>query len=272
MKMNFRQRNNFSSGNRNKKRSTFLSVLFVLFLIFILTFYGPKNFIFGIASPFWNLKTFIYYFIDDNAKLLSSKISLIQENENLKTQIEKDKRDMVLKDVLSAENDGLKTALNRKDLNKKSILSAILVKPSLSPYDTLIIDVGNDQNISVGDKVAADGNTFIGYVSEVYNNTSKVILYSSPGEKVNVLIGNSNVEKEAIGMGGGNFEVSVPKEVDIKEGDSIVIPSVSTNVFGIVDHLEYESADAFQRVLFKSPVNVSELKWVFVIPQIQNKK
>jgi len=270
--MNFRQRNNFSSSDRNKKVNVFLSVLFFLVIFFIFTFSGPKTFIFGVASPFWNLKTFIYYLVIDNVNLLLSKDSLIRENENLKLQIDKDKRDMILKDVLSAENDDLKIALNRKDLNKKSILSIILVKPFLSPYDTLIIDVGNDQNISVGDKVVADGNTFIGYVSEVYNNTSKVVLYSSPGEKVNVLIGNSNIEKEAVGMGGGNFEVDVPREVDVKEGDSIIMPSISPNVFGVISKIEYQSADAFQKVLFNSPVNVSELKWVYVIQGVIKKK
>ena len=269
--MNFRQRNNFSSKNQNKNRNAFLSVLFFLIIFFIFTFSGPKTFVFGIASPFWNLKTFVYYLVTDNVSVLLSKTSLIKENENLKLQIDKDKKDMVFKDVLSAENDDLKIALNRKDSNKKSILSAILVKPSLSPYDTLIIDIGNNQNISVGDKVAANGNTFIGYVSEVYENTSKVILYSSPGEKVNVLIGNGNIEKEALGMGGGNFEVDVPREVDIKEGDSIIMPSISPNIFGVVSKIEYQSADAFQKVLFNSPVNVSELKWVYVIPGVIKK-
>lgn len=246
-------------------------VLFVFVLFFIFTFSGPKTLIFGIASPFWNLKTYIYYLVNDNVSLLLSKTSLIRENENLKLQIDKNKKDMILKDVLSAENEDLKIALNRKDSNKKSILSVILVKPFLSPYDTLIIDIGNDQNISIGDKVAAEGNTFIGYVSEVYSNTSKVVLYSSPGEKVNVLIGNGNIEKEALGMGGGNFEVDAPREVDIKEGDSIIIPSISPNVFGVVSKIEYQSADAFQKVLFNSPVNVSELKWVYVIPSVIKK-
>jgi rod shape-determining protein MreC len=264
--MSFRLRNSFSSDGKNKKRNVFLSISVILVLILIFSFSGPRSFVFGIASPFWVIKSSFFYFVSDNVNLLKSKSDLIQENFNLKQQNKKDENDLLLKDLVIAENDDLKSILSRKSSNQKSILSTILVKPTLSPYDTLIIDVGLNENISVGDRVVADGNVFIGYISEVYDNSSKVILYSSPGEKVQVLIGSSNIEKEALGMCGGNFGVSIPREIDIKEGDPIVIPSISPNLFGVVEKVEFKESDAFQKVLFKNTVNINELKWVLVIP------
>lgn len=78
------------------------------------------------------------------------------------------------------------------------------------------------------------------------------------------------MEKEAIGIGGGNFRLEVPREMDVKEGESITIPSISPNIFGIVEKIEYKEADSFQTILFKSPVNTGELKWVEVV--LSNKK
>ena len=245
-----------------------MSVLFVFIFFIIFSFSGPKSVIFGIASPFWNIKNSFYYFISDNLNLLRSKSNLIEENYNLSKQIEKDERDLLLKDILNSENEDLKLLLNRRNSNSKSILGTILVKPTLSPYDTLIIDIGLDQNISIGDKVVVDGNVFIGYISEVYSNSSKVILYSSPGEKVVVLIGESNIGKEAVGAGGGNFSVNAPREIEVKEGDTITIPSISPNVFGVVEKIEFKENDAFQRILFKNTVNINELKWVLVVPSL----
>jgi len=270
--MNFRQRNNFSSNSKNKKKNIFLSVLSVLVLIFIFSFSGSRNFIFSTALPFWRIKDAFTSFVSNNSNLFRSKTDLISENNSLKQQIEKDKLDLMLKSLLNDENSDLKSVLNRKDLNTKSILSAVLIKPSFSPYDTLIIDAGSNENVSVGENVTALGNAFIGYISEVYPNSSKVVLYSSPGEKVNVLLGNSNIEEQALGIGGGNFSVEVPREIDIKEGDSIVIPSISTNIFGTVEKVEYKESDAFQKVIFKNPTNISELKWVLVVPLLTTKK
>ena len=155
--------------------------------------------------------------------------------------------------------------MNRKRDDQKFLLGAVLVKPFMSPYDTLIIDVGTSNGVLAGDIVEVEGNTFIGFVSEVYNNTSKVVLYSSPGEKVKVLIGDNDIEKEAIGLGSGNFKVEIPTEIDVKEGDSIVIPSISTNIFGVVEKVEFKESDSFQNVLFKIPINIAELKWVEVV-------
>ncbi|MBU1122646.1 MAG: hypothetical protein KKF54_08165, partial [Candidatus Omnitrophica bacterium] len=159
---------------------------------------------------------------------------------------------------------------NRKQANQNLLLGAVLVKPFLSLYDTLIIDVGASDNVKVGNQVLAEGNIFIGYISEVYEKTSKVILYSSPEEKTKVLIGDNNIEKEAICLGGNNFKIEVPREIEVKEWDSIVMPSVSTNIFGTVEKIEYKESDSFQNVLFKNPVNILELKWVEVL--LPNKK
>jgi len=272
MKMSYPQRSSLIKlSNRNKNNKPwiiFLSVFVLLIIIF--SFNGPRSVLFSAGSPLWKLSNGIKNFFNANSEIFRSKTSLIQENTLLKDEIKKNKTQLLLKDVLVAENEDLKSLFGRKDVNLKTVFTAVLVKPPFSPYDTLIIDAGSNDDIEVGDKVIASGNTYIGYVSEVYSNFSKIILYSSPDEKVLVFVGNNDVEKEAIGIGGGNFRLEVPREMDVKEGESITIPSISPNIFGIVEKIEYKEADSFQTILFKSPVNTGELKWVEVV--LSNKK
>jgi len=260
-----------SSLKGNKKTGKFLLVGFFFFIlfIFILNFSSVSGVIFKIGQPFWTLSNNFKNSFSNSFSILNSKSGLIKNNNDLKNEVKRLTSDKTLIDLLKKENEDLKYLLGRKSINSKTVLATILVKPTLSPYDTFIVDVGEDQGISVGDRVVADANVFMGFVSEVYKNTSKIILYSSPNEKVIVLIGDNNIEKEALGVGGGNFRIETPREIDIKEGDKITIPSISPNIFGIVEKVEYKDADSFQTVLFKNPINIQELKWVEII---QSKK
>lgn len=264
MKMNFRQKNkNFLFKNNTK--NFFLPILIVVFLIIIFSSFWTKNLLFNMGSSLWTIKNSFLSFFSDNIDMLNSKTNLIKENELLKKQIKLNKKNELLFNLFKKENEDLKKILNNKKDEQKFLLSSILVKPFLSPFDTFIIDAGLSKGVKINDKVLVDGNIFIGYISEVYDKTSKVILYSSPGEKTKVLIGDNNIEKEAIGLGGGNFKIKVPREIKVKEGDSIIIPSISTNIFGIVEKIEFKESDSFQNIFFKNPVNMVELKFVEII-------
>ncbi|MDD4803661.1 MAG: rod shape-determining protein MreC [Candidatus Pacebacteria bacterium] len=262
--MSFHSKNNFNFNKRNNKTIK-VSIFIVVLLIIIFSFSWSRNILFGLGSPFWNFKRSIVNSILSDVQILKSKRGLIEENLLLKEQISRETNDKIVSDLIKKENEDLKGILNRASNENNYILATVLIKPFLSAYDTLIVDVGSNDSIEVGSQVLANGNSFIGYVSEVYKNTSKIILYSSYGEKIPVLIGQNNIEKEAFGIGSGNFKVEMPRESDVKEGDNIVVPSISPNVFGIVEKVEFKATDSFKKILFKSPVNISELKWVEIV-------
>ncbi len=269
MKTSFLPKNNkYASRNKNKK---VLSVS-ILVLLFILAFFTPvfKDVVFAMGKPIWIVRDKFFSLIIDNKEIFKSKLFLISENNSLKEKIKSYENEKILTDIVRKENDDLKSILNRGTSHYNKILSAVLVKPYLSPYDTLIIDMGKSSGVSVGDKVIAFGSNYIGYIGEIYEDSSKVILYSSYGEKIKVLIGQNNILKEAIGVGSGNFSVQLPKEADVKEGDIVSVPSISSNIFAVVEKVESKENDSFEYVLFKSTVNMTELKWVEVL--LSNKK
>ncbi len=270
--MNFLQRSNNFQGRNNRKKNSFLPIIIVVFLILIFSFNWTRGLLFNVISPLWKTRNTISSFVSDNVSILRSKSALIVENNSLKNQLEALAQDKILSQEIKGENEDLKNILNRKAVNDKIIVAAILIKPYLSPYDTLIIDVGTTDGISEGDKVLTDGNIHIGYISEVFDNSSRVTLYSSPGEKVKVFIGNNNIEKEAQGLGAGNFSIDMPREASVEVGDAITIPSISSNVFSVVQKIEFKDTDSFEKLFFTSPVNIAELKWVEVVPTVNKKK
>lgn len=256
-----------SSNLENRRRNTRQRVLLIIICLLIISglfVLRPVRQVFlNLTTPFWNLKNsasnsnFFEYF--------KSKQALINERQAMEQKLFLAGNLLALNETLQSENETLKDLMGRSATKQKTILANILVKPPQSFYDLLVIDVGADEGIKVNDRVIADATVYIGKVSEVYDHTAKVTLYSSPGEKNQVILGTNSVSVEAIGVGGGNFNILLPREVEVKENDVIIMPSITTNIFGIVEKVDFKDKDAFQTVLFKSPVNISELSLVQVV-------
>jgi cell shape-determining protein MreC len=239
-------------------------VIVILILAMLVMFTSPiRSFLFSLATPVWKLESAI--FNSSFFEYFKSKQALINERVALEQKLFLAGNLLAENSVLQTENESLKDLLGRKEIKAKTILARILVKPPQTPYDILTIDIGADQGIKVGDRVIANANVYLGEIGEVLPHTSKVILYSTPGKKLPVVLGTNSVTAEAVGIGGGNFNIFLPREVEVKENDVIVIPAITANVFGIVEKINFKETDSFQTVLFKSPVNISELSFVEVI-------
>ncbi|OGJ01618.1 hypothetical protein A3G53_02540 [Candidatus Nomurabacteria bacterium RIFCSPLOWO2_12_FULL_44_11] len=194
----------------------------------------------------------------------ASKNSLTKENEDLKLKLSEKDAKMANYNALLDENNKLKDVLGRKNAKADFIVSAILAKPNQSPYDTLIIDAGNNQGASAGDLVFALGNIPIGRVSEVGPSSAKVILFSNPGEKTEVVIEGRDVFTTITGRGGGNFEMIVSRDFTLERGATVVLPGITPYVVGVVQTIISDPRDAFTKALLTSPVNIFELKFVEV--------
>src|SRR3989344_1382773 len=173
--------------------------------------------------------------------------------------------------IHSDENIKLKEIFGRSE-NRELILAAILAKPDHSPYDTLIIDTGSKIGIEAGSIVFAYGDVPVGRVSDVYPDSSKVILFSNPGDKTEVLISGKLASPDASqggdifmqvgGRGGGNFEMTLPRDLVLEKGTEVQLPGLAPRVLAIVETILSDPRDAYQKALLVSPVNIQELKFV----------
>ena len=193
-----------------------------------------------------------------------SKNYLYAQNQKLQAQVDFNNARNANYDSIVADDANIKEILNRKDLKTPMILSAILAKPNQSLYDTLIIDTGSVQGVKTGDVVFALGNVPIGRVEAVYDNSSKVILFSNPGETTEGVISGKGIFMELVGRGGGNFEIIMPKDFTMQKGDQVVMPGINPYVLAIAQTVISDPRDPFNKMLLASPVNIQEQKFVEV--------
>jgi cell shape-determining protein MreC len=240
MKMNYEHK---SKVNPRRLPTVFKVISITIVILLILRFFLP-NFLPNLTStligPFWQIGK------EDNP-LDSTAYHDVEVDE------------------LRKENESLKSMLNRS-ASSTVTLAYILKKPPFTAYDSFIIDVGSKQKIKVGEKVYAPQGILIGEIAEVDPTFSKVKLYSTSGEKYEVLLGvgtsTENIQVTATGRGGGSFEISIPKDMKVKIGEPVTIPNLSSNIFGIVKEVKREESKTFSTILFSQPINIYQLKWV----------
>jgi len=216
-----------------------------------------------IATPMWKAQNTISGVFNDIGAAITSKKELNDEIRRLKEELEIAGVKLLDRNLLYEENVNLKEILDR-DTSYSSVFAVVLTKPNRSPYDTVIIDVGRNAGIESGGIVLYGDNIVIGKISDVYKNSSKVILFSSPGEELDVVVGKDNIPTTAYGRGGGNFELRLPRDTDVFVGDVVYVPGINTRVLGRIEYIESKPSDPFKTMILKGPVNIFKIKWVEV--------
>lgn len=256
---------NYRLDKRYKKRNKTILIVLLLFVFIFLWRSGKLAFLSPTFTsafvPIW--KTEVAFTENFLKQTFSSKKDLIKQNEILKSALEEARVDLLKSETLESENRALKEIFLRT-IGDRNIIATILSKPNRSPFGTIIIDVGSEDGVQPEDLVFAMGDVVIGEVESVNKNTSRVVLFSSPGYISQVTLENTGRYFNARGRGAGDFEIDFPRDLDIEEGQLLFYPSIHSFVVGIVERVIFDPRDSFKKVLFRSAVNIQELKWVQV--------
>ena len=266
-----------SKIKKNKKVAIIVIAFIFLFYFRVGVLSGASTVVHFVFRPVLILGNNIGNGFGSMGAYFNSKKLLTLENENLKAEILASGADRANYSAVVEENNKLKEILGRKGEKINLILASILSKPNRSPYDTLIVDIGVKDGAYVGQKVFALGNIPIGKIAEIYESTSKVVLFSSPLEKTDVVVvgqparnaegitsAGGNTLMQLIGRGGGNFEMILPRDFIIEKGTEVVLPGITSQVVGVVETILSDPRDSYQKALLQSPVNIFQLKFVGV--------
>ena len=260
----------YRRDNNQERKKKFVVILAIFFFLYLFTLTPVGSFartqLQSFAPSIWGMGEQFSRF---NAKIFSafySKSSLLEENETLKKEIRDISLKLLDRNLLYEENLSLKERLGRSG-SGQTIVARVIVKPPQSIYDVLVVDVGSKEGIKGGEKVLYGDNIMIGEIAEVSEKTSKVRLFSSSGEQINVTIGNHAVPALATGAGGGNFEIKIPRDTPISLGDRILAPSIMPYFLGVVEYVESKESDPFERILFKSPISPLEIETVEILTE-----
>lgn len=252
--------------DKKVKQKKSLKYFFIIFLFFIVLYFstGVFNFLGSIThfifKPIINAGNNLGDNVNNLVDYFSSKKELAILYEKSLADINNLNAKMANYNEILEENMSLKESLNRTSQDKNFLLSSILVKPNSSPYDTLIVDVGEKHGVKIGDLVFVFGNIPVGKIAEVYDKTSKVILFSNSKEGTEVSL--DQVYFKMIGRGGGNFEIDLPRDFEIEKGAEVVLPGITPYTVAIFEKIISDPRDSFARALFVSPVNIQEIKFV----------
>ncbi len=228
--------------------------------------------VFGIASllktvtrgPAWLART-----AEDTAvsviTRLTPKSVIITRNKNLEEQIASYQAALIELDQVKQENQLLRKELNYAPTESTSITAQIIGKPNHSLFNSMVIDAGTDQGVEIGQLVVAYGALGVGQVVAVSTSTATVELFGAPAFEGEVLLSTKGITVPAKGKGTGNFEIHIPREVEVSDGDLLAFPQNPSVTIGVVKSIIFDPRDPFQTVLARLPVNVQELRFVRVL-------
>lgn len=205
-----------------------------------------------------------------------SKASLQAENTALKRQLDQLTGAAFRIENLEAENALLNRMVGYKDAHKEQkLLPARIIALNMGELrDVCLIDKGSAEGLQQGMLVIADSG-LAGVIEEVYPETSRMTLISSGRTRIGARV--LRAESRAVGvitglsLAGAELKLQyLPREADIKEGDSIVTSGVGgkypADIFiGTVSKVEVD-AGGFQKIASIRPAaNLTSLEKIFVL-------
>ncbi len=242
MKMQYSKRNNRLSPR------AWLAVGVVIVLILIacgVRFFFPGVF-FGLITPLASFGNAQSEASSDKALFEASLRELQNENEALKAR---------LRDV-GAANDIPSEA---------GILAGVVLRPPVSPYDTLLLGSGSEVGIREGAIVFGEGIP-IGTIVEAGEGYARASLYSSPGRETTGWLGEERIGVSFTGEGAGAFSASVPREAIVSEGDTVYFAGPGAYPAGIVRRIERHASSPEAKLFIEPFVNPFSLTFVRVVP------
>ena len=190
-------------------------------------------------------------------KATQSKSTLIKQIDELEKQLASQDIDMLRVEYLAQQFETMDQMIST-DL----FPAAVIQKGSFANPDALIINQGSRVGITTGDAVFAADGLLIGYAGEVYDNTTRVILYSKPSEEVSGVMGEGLVSVTAGGYGKGGLFIEAPRDLVVNEGDVLYSQYFPGKVIAIVRKVDFDARDPFQKVYLSYPVNINQIQAV----------
>ena len=165
-------------------------------------------------------------------------------------------------DLLKTENERLRVELDLKRVQPDLITAEVWPSLMTAPYGLLRAQVGAGVQIRSGAEVRFQ-NFWLGRVVSQTGETIKIQLLSAAGVETPVLVGMNDIPALGRGLGGGNFSVTLPRNVELALGDlahgQAGADSLAVAVVGAIDS---DPAESLQTVYLNFPLNLMSLHYV----------
>lgn len=238
-------------------------LVFAALLLGIAIFYFGRPFIITLIKPLWQGENAIARGLGNLGDFFRSKDALIQENQLLRDKLVNYEALQVSLRTMEASRDDLLSRFGRSP-STSTVAAGVLSSPPRTPYDLLIVDAGEDQGVTLGDKVSLPEGGALGFVSEALANTAWVTLYTSSGVETEAILERGNVPVTLRGLGGGSLEFFLPRGLVAVRGDKLLLPGVRAELVGVVEEVDLEPTDSQMRVIGRGVRNIGSIRFVAI--------
>lgn len=262
MKTNYLQR------SRPRRRSGYYKVAIAALLVLVIGA-GALTLLRGgftlAATPVWKGQNALVREASILFSWFGDKDSLARENLALRERIASQEAELMSLRSIKKREEELLSMFGRSPEGQK-ILSSVLIRPPETPYDILVLDAGKREGVQAGSKVVLPEGPLLGTVVEAYERTSRVKLFTSHGEKSGAVLERTGTPVILLGQGGGNFRLTLPRELEVKEGDRILSAGSSAELIAVVSKVNMAPTDSFKEVLAQGVSNIFTIRYVLVLP------
>lgn len=193
---------------------------------------------------------------------LRDSASLSEENMRLKGELASTTSALADRVMLRARVAELESQLGRTDSAAHTVLAGVVMRPPATPYDTLLVDAGSTHGVAEG-ALVFEGSAAVGSVAQVYTTSSRVALFSSPGQILEGML-NGTVPVSVEGQGGGSLIAIVPVDTSVAVGDSVTISGIASPLALRVWGVERREGESFKTIYFRAPVNPFQTRFVTI--------
>lgn len=263
-------------GFISRKNLRLIFVVIILIVVLFISSRGADNpvkgVLLGAASPF--LKTFrifaggfqgFFHFLGSIGDLKNENQNLLEENRKLLAEGAR------LKDV-EKENEALRKELGLIPKSRYELeASFVIAQDPQGLGNFFIIDKGENKGIRKGMPVIVSNGILIGKITEVYPNSSKVLLLTDQNSSINAEVTDSGARGIIKGVYGLGVMMDMISQAEvIKEGDEVITSGLSNETprglyVGKIGQTGQSSDKLFQQADIVLPVDLSALRVVFVI-------
>jgi len=202
----------------------------------------------------------------DASGFFAARAALASQNQALQTQVASLEEQAALTSTLQAQVASLSMMAHLAE-SEQGITAPVASSFIASPYGTFLIGAGVNEGVSLDSVVLSGEGTVVGTVSAVGAHTATVTEIFAPGHSVNALLDGAPVPVR--GSGGGNATAQVPHGVTVLPGDAVSAPGLLGRTIGIVGQVNTDPSSAALQVYIGSPVNLSSLRYVYVVAPLQ---
>ena len=211
----------------SNKIVTIISLTFASILLFTSYMYPNINYSIKIKIIDYssNIINSIYTPINTFNKSIAN-IHNIYNTYNINNEIIKENKSLKIisnkMQLLYAENQELKKLLNLpNEISYKFVTTKIISKSNASFIRSVILMSGKKDNISIKSPVV-DNNNLLGYISELGNNSSRVIALTDINTKIPAFVPNKNIKIIVSGNNSNFLEISNYLDISsLKSGDKV---------------------------------------------------